>query len=522
MSLWDAALNAAPQRGTLSARERATLLVAVLIISMCAITYELIIGTLSSYLLGDSITQFSLTIGFFLFAMGIGALISRQIQANELRWFIVVELATGFFGGISAAVLYAAYTALNAYYYLIMIGLILITGICIGLEIPLLTRIVAHRADLSKALADIFSVDYLGALLASLAFPLLLLPTLGVTQTAFWTGLFNVIVAAICLHMFKDRLEGRWRDGLRLVAALLLVLMILGGLGATDFVRLFEQQLYSDHIIYREQSQYQRLIITRGIAGDDLRLFLDGNLQFSSRDEHRYHEMLVHPVLSAARSRETVVILGGGDGLAVREVLKYPDVKRIIVVDLDPAMTDLARNYPALVAMNEDALRDPRVSVINQDAYKFIEESPDVYPVVIIDLPDPNTEALSKLYSQTFYRLLRRKLSPDGAFVTQATSPYFARDAYWCIANTIRSANFEILPLRTHVPSFGEWGFVIATPTRAPQVRVPDGLKLRYLTPDVLEASQVFDPDMAALETPINTLDNPILPRLYIENWRQW
>jgi spermidine synthase len=507
-------------RSAVTARERAILLVSVLIISICALTYELIVATLSSYLLGNSITQFSITIGVFLFAMGVGAALSRRVRRNELRWFIVVELLTGLFGGLSAAVLYAVFATTEFYYYTVMITLILALGTCIGLEIPLLMRIVADRASLSKALADVLSIDYLGALIGSLAFPLLLLPILGVTPTAYLMGIFNILVAAMCLAMFRPRLsrgESRvlWGSSIGIIAVL-----VVGAATSQDFVHFFEQQLYEDHIIFREQTQYQRIIMSRG--GEDLRLFLDGNLQFSSRDEYRYHELLVHPVMSAARNRETVLILGGGDGLGVREVLKYPDVKRVILVDLDPAMTDLARDFPTLQRMNGDALADPRVEVVNTDAYKYIENSSDIYPVIIIDLPDPNNESLSKLYSQTFYRLLRERLAPDGAFITQATSPYFARSAFWCIANTIRASDFHILPLRTYVPSFGEWGWVIGTPNRPPEVSVPDVQPLRYLSPDVLAASLVFDPDVAQIDTPINTLDNPTLPRLYEESWRQW
>ncbi len=500
--------------------QRATLLAAVLIISICALTYELIVATLSSYLLGDSVTQFSLTIGFFLFAMGMGALLSRRIRGNEARWFVIVELLTGLFGGISAAALYAAYTSLSAYYYPLMIGLILAIGVCIGLEIPLLMRIVAQRADLSKALADVLSVDYIGALIASLAFPLVMLPLLGVTQTAFWTGLFNISVAALCLQLFRARLSRAWRLRLWLLTFAIGALMVAGGILSTDIVRLFEQQLYQDVIIYREQSSYQRIVITRN--NNDVRLFLDGNLQFSSRDEHRYHEMLVHPAMMASRSRETVVILGGGDGLVAREVLKYPDVQRVIVVDLDPAITTLAQTFPALRQLNGDAFADPRVEIVNTDAYEFIERSDETYPVVIIDLPDPNNERLSKLYSQQFYRLLARRLSPDGAFATQATSPYFAREAFWCIVHTVRAAGFEALPLRAHVPSFGEWGFVVGAPRLMPALRLPEGLPLRYLTPAVLESARVFDPDMAELPSAINTLDNPVLVRYYSRAWREW
>jgi spermidine synthase len=502
-------------------RERATLLVSVLIIAICALTYELIVATLSSYLLGDSVTQFSFTIGLFLFAMGIGALISRRIQGTELQWFVAIEVLIGLLGGFSAAILYAVFTTAYTYYSLTMLLVSIGIGACVGLEIPLLTRIVANRANITNALADVLSLDYLGSLIASLLFPIILLPTLGVTQTSFAMGLLNILVAGLNLYLFRKRLSVRWTRPLWWAIAVTSVAMVAGLVFSTDFVRLFEQQLYEDKVIYTQQSTLQRIVLTRG-NNDDLRLFLEGNLQFSSRDEYRYHELLVHPAMSVARNHETVVVLGGGDGLVARELLQYPSVKQIIVVDLDPAITDLAQDFPPLVQINQDAMADPRVTIVNQDAYKFIEESGDQYPVVIIDLPDPNNESLSKLYSETFYRLLKKRLSPDGVFVTQAASPYFVREAYWTIAHTIESSGFHTLPYHTYIPSFGEWGFVIGTPKMPPTVQVADALTLRYLTPEVLAASQVFDPDIAEIPTGTNTLNNPILPRHYEAGWREW
>ncbi|MCI0713846.1 MAG: polyamine aminopropyltransferase [Chloroflexi bacterium] len=513
-------MYSAADRVQVSKRERATLLVSVLIIAICALTYELIVGTLSSYLLGDSITQFSLTIGLFLFAMGIGALLSRRINKNEVRWFILVEVFIGVFGGFSAAILYAVFATTTVYYYTVMIGLIVVIGACIGLEIPLLTRIVATRNDLSKALADVLSFDYLGSLVAALAFPLLLLPVLGVTQTAFLMGLFNLIVAGTILYTFRNRLPRRATNGMFGLVGFFTLTMTAGLIFSNPIFDFFEQQLYEQHIIYREQSRYQRIIITR--HQDDVRLFLDGNLQFSSRDEYRYHELLAHPVMSAARSHEAVLVLGGGDGFVPRELLKYEDVERIVVVDLDPAMTDLARENPLLTDINGDALDDPRVEIINQDAFRYVQESSDLFNVIIIDLPDPNNESISKLYSEQFYRFLHDRLTPDGAFVTQATSPYFVRQAFWSIAHTIEAADYEILPLHTYVPSFGEWGFVIAAPSIPPQVSVPEDIELRYLTPEVLTAAQVFDPDIADIDADVSTLDDPVVSRYYIQGWRRW
>lgn len=512
--------NISEQTGV-SRRERATLLISVLIISICALAYELIVATLSSYLLGDSVTQFSFTIGFFLFAMGIGALISRRIQSAELRWFILIEICIGLFGGTSALILNAVFASADIYYTTVMLLISMVIGACIGLEIPLLTRIVAHRDQLSHALSDILSIDYIGSLLASLAFPTFLLPVLGVNQTAFLMGLLNISVAGILLNTFGYRLQKQWKQALWIIWFFVASIMVLGTIFSTNIVKFFEQQLYSAAIIYEEQTPLQRIIMTRG-AGDDLRLFINGNIQFSSRDEYRYHEVLVHSVISTARTRETVLVLGGGDGLVARELLKYDDIQEIIVVDLDPAITDLAQTHPLLVDINQDGMNNERVTIVNQDAFKYLEESDNLYPVIIIDLPDPNNETLSKLYSTAFYKLIKQHMTRDGAFITQATSPYFVREAFWTIVTTIEANDFKVLPLRTHVPSFGEWGFALATQVRPPQISVPENIPLQYLTDDVLNYATQFDPDTDRIPAQVNTLNTPILPRVYEQGWRQW
>lgn len=356
--------------------------------------------------------------------------------------------------------------------------------------------------------------------MASIVFPILLLPLLGITQTAFLMGVLNITVATMLLWLFRDRVSRRWVRLLWLACGGVFVLMVAGAVFSTDVVRFFEQQLYAANIIYRDQSTYQRITMTRD--GRDVRLFLDGNLQFSSRDEYRYHEMLVHPVMSVARSHERVLVLGGGDGLVARELLKYDDVAEIVVVDLDPAITDLARTHPLIRDISANAMNDPRVTVVNQDAFTYVQSLDTLFPVVIIDLPDPNNEGLSKLYSETFYRMLQQHMSPDGVMITQATSPYFVRNAYWMIANTIEASGFHMIPLRTYIPSFGEWGFVVGGVHHLRDLTVPEGIDLRYLTPEVLATAHVFAPDTARVETEINTLDNPVLPGVYIADWRQW
>jgi spermidine synthase len=290
---------------------------------------------------------------------------------------------------------------------------------------------------------------------------------------------------------------------------------------------LLEDVLYDDEIIHAETTPYQRLVVTRW--RDDVRLFINGNIQLSSVDEYRYHETLVHPVMSVAGSPRRVLILGGGDGMAAREVLKHQSVERIDIVDLDPRVPSLFREARVLRDLNGASLADARVHVTAADAMTFLEGSLDTWDVAIIDLPDPNDEGIGKLYTRSFYRLVFKHLAPDGVMVTQATSPYYAADAFWCIYNTLAATTLhseggQVYPLafRTYVPSFGEWGFVMAAnrPVRAADVAV--NVPTRYLSQALLPTLFVFSKDMGHRDTPVNVLNDQALIRLYRDGYNRF
>ena len=493
------------------------LLFSVFVIAACAIVYELMIATISSYLLGDSIYQFSVTIGLFLTSMGIGSYLSRRIHRNLLMAFIAIELLIGAVGGTSALVLYFTFGALRSIYGPIMYGVIAVIGILVGLEIPILTRLLSEKYTLRINIANVLSFDYLGGLLGSLAFPLLLLPYLGLIRTALVVGLLNVGVAGLVLGSAWRRLPQRRRAAVILLA----VVALLGiGLAHSDTLwQQLEQQLYRDPVVYSTQTPYQHITITQW--RDDIRLFLDGNLQFSSLDEYRYHESLVHPAMAAARDRSWVLVLGGGDGLAAREVLKYPDVKQVTLVDLDPQMTGLFKSEPELTKLNQNSLNDARVRVVNTDAFKFLEEDTGFYGVILADLPDPRNENLQKLYTVEFYRLASRRLAAGGVFATQATSPYFAPEAFWCIYASMQEVWPQTAPYHASVPTFGDWGFIVASQARLN----PDDLKLavptRFLDAPTLRSLFVFPADMPTLQEQPNSMIQPVLPGYYREGWRE-
>jgi len=282
-----------------------------------------------------------------------------------------------------------------------------------------------------------------------------------------------------------------------------------------------QARLFSDPVVYREVSPYQRLAVTH--RSGDTRLFINGALQFSTVDEYRYHEALVHPAMTAVDRPARVLVLGGGDGMAVREVLRHPSVETVVLVDLDPAMTRIFRERPELSVLNEGALLDPRVQVVNADAFTWLGEelrSAAPFDVAVVDFPDPNNYGLGKLYTARFYRMLSEVLADHGVASVQSTSPMYSPSAYWCIVRTVDHAGFTARPYHAYIPSFGEWGFVLAA--KAPDVAfgpLPGGL--RFLDRPTLDSLFLFPPDMRVDDGPINRLDNQALVRLYEEDWRE-
>ena len=490
------------------------LLLSVFVIASCGLVYELIAGTLASYLLGDSVTQFSTVIGTYLFAMGIGSYLSRYIGRGLVSKFVVIELLVGLVGGSSAAALFFVFAYLPTF-RLMLYFLVTLVGVLVGLEIPLLLRILKDRLQFKDLVSEVLTFDYIGALVASLLFPLVLAPKLGLVRTCFLFGILNAVVAGWTAWTFRAEIaRARSLGGQVVVVTLLLLVGFVYGERLTASA---EEGLYSDEVVFAEQTPYQRIVLTHW--RDDLRLFLNGHLQFSSRDEYRYHEALVHPGLGSLAHPRTVLVLGGGDGLAVREILKYPSVEQVTLVDLDPAMTRLFTDNPLLAHLNDGAFRDARVHVVNADAYVWLAEQPGTFDFAVVDFPDPTNYSLGKLYTTAFYRLLARHLGEHGAAVIQATSPLFAKQSYWCIVHTLESAGLTPVPYHAYVPSFGEWGFVIASKhAYAPPAEYLDGL--RFLSAATAGDLFRFPKDMSEVAAEVNHLNNQVLVQYYDSEWR--
>ena len=453
-------------------------------------------------------------------SMGIGTLISRFFKKNLIYWFILIELLIAIVGGLSVPILYYVYS-IQFLYYPIMCILIMIIGTLIGLEIPLLTRIMEEYFQLRENISNVLSLDYLGAFLASLAFPFILLPLLGIFNTSLSTGLLNLLIGILTFIWFKNKLTLKRRRMLKVQSGLILVLLIGCLLFSKEISMYLENSMYDDRVIFSKQTPYQKLIITKN--KEDVRLFIDGNVQFSTIDEYRYHEPLIHIPMNLVNHRENVLILGGGDGLAAREILKYSDVKKITVVDLDKEMTDLAVKNTVMAELNEGSFKSPKVEILNEDAFKFLENSKQYFDVIIIDLPDPNNSALARLYSKEFYKVVKQKLARDGVVVTQASSPFFSPEAFWCINETMKSAGFKYTkPYHSYVPSFGDWGFVLGANKKIDENKIEINVPIKYIDKGIIKDFFYIPKDVRRENIKVSTLNDPQILHYYLSGWKYW
>ena len=527
------------------------LLSSIFIIAVCGILYELLISSISTYFLGSSILHFSITIGLFLSAMGLGSFLSRYVYRNLLDWFVIIETILGLVGGFSTLILYFSYTVLDNYYAVALI-IIVFLGAFVGLEIPIVTRLLKKHDNLKDTISNVLAFDYLGSLVASVAFPILLLPYLGLMRTAFFIGIINLSIAIFNAWIFRKELKNAAANlAFSVISMAFLLVGFIYSFQISDF---FEQMMYQDEVIYSDQTPYQRIVVTK--YKKNTQLFINGNLQFSTLDEYRYHETLVHIPALLTGHLENVLILGGGDGLAVRELLKYDEIESIDVVDLDKAITNLAKHNRIFREVNQNSLASPKVNIYNVDAFKFVEESQKQYSLIIIDLPDPHEASLGKLYSVEFYRLAKKILAQDGVLITQSTSPYFAPKPFWCIQKTMQEAFPSALPINVYVPAFGMWGFSMGinnpkfNQNDSTSIGLPSQkqleeiykeltrkmekrkLDLKYLAPNILPKLFVFDKDMfydidfeekgEGDSVKVNRLDNQILIQYYENSWKRW
>lgn len=516
--------------------------------------YQGILGAVFTNLLGNSMEQIILTMGFMMGMMGVAVWLQKLIRSGPLvEYFIIVELALAILGGFAPIILQWAFAHMPNDFGWIRLAYPALMALLIGIEIPLAMRINEKFArNLSSNLAETWAWDYVGSFVGTLAWLWALKHFVPIMHLSYWVAISNLIVAVASLVFFwKCGLLTRWASKIMLTLGMIMVAtsLVVGSNNVDAWSNIISQKMYDDPIIYHTTTKYQDIVMTqkahptnRGAKAYEM--FINGNKQFNSADERIYHEHLVHPAMNLAAAHRRVLILGGGDGLALREVLKYPDVEDVTLVDLDPGMIELARTNPIMRELNGNAFGDARVNstlspglidtgrtqevfvagdkfemectesgcykrpiaekaadvqVFTIDADRFVSVSHELFDVVIIDLPDPSSIELAKLYSQEFYQKVKQAMSTDGMLVVQATSPYHSRETFLCIMRTIAAAGFGTTPYHANIPSFGDWGWALGSPSLKPEVlreraiSLEDyGVPTEELTPESMRAALTF------------------------------
>lgn len=490
---------------------------------MSGIVAEYILSTLATYFLGDSVLQWTMILSIMLFSMGLGSRISKIFKTQLLQKFIYIEFVLSV---LTAFVSIVAYSV-SAYYgspAVIIYLMSIVIGLLIGMEIPLVIRLNDQYEELRVNVSSIMEKDYYGSLLGGVFFAFVGLPYLGLTYTPFILGMINFLVACSLIVILRPNIEAQIRKQLVGLSLAIFLFISSGFAFAKPIIHHGETVRYKDKVVYEEQSKYQKIVITQ--SKGDFWLFINGNQQLSSIDEVMYHEPLVHPVMGLCKMPREILVLGGGDGGAVREILKYPSVEQITLVDLDLAMTKLGQEHDLLVEMNQDAMNDPKVEILNVDGYTFMEDTEQYFDAIIIDLPDPKSIELGRLYSYEFYKMCYRKLRKFGVIITQAGSPYYAADAFNCIDKTIDEAGFETAKLHNQVITLGEWGWILGAKGISKESLKSElqslsfeEIQTRWINHKAMTlitsfGKDVFGKDTAQIE--INRIHNPVLYKYYL------
>ncbi|MEM9092126.1 MAG: polyamine aminopropyltransferase [Cyanobacteria bacterium P01_F01_bin.53] len=498
----------------LTQRQRQLLLLTAAVSSGCGLAAELLLGTLTSYLVGAQALAYGVAVGGFLAAMGLGAYLSRFVAVGEhlsdhhqqkllIKGFFIIEIVLAPLVALVPLGLFALFT-LNGPVWVGLTFSTLVLGVLSGMEVPLLTRLIElDKHDLSDSLAGVLALDYVGALAGSLLFPAVLLPFVGLLPSAFIIGSLPAWMVFVLARAFPQMRPWQYL-GLGLAVALCVVTPAV-----LPFSSNLENKLYKAPVVWRSQSAYQRIVLTR--FGEDVRLFLNGELQLSTVDEYRYHEALVHPAMASVEKPKQVLLLGAGDGMALREVLKWPSVEQVTIIELDPDVINLAKNQPALLKFNQGAFDDPRVVVSYGDAFKQVPQLENQFDVIIADFPDPDEVAIAKLYSKGFYQQLRSHLTPEGILVTQSSSPFFAPKVISCIAKTLSETGLSAYPYAVNIPSFGPWGFVIASQKNLSFNHADLPIPTQFLTPELLPTLFVMAKDVTDTAVEVNQLSDPVI-----------
>lgn len=497
---------------------------AILATGISGLVAEFILSTLAAYFIGDTIVQWTVVLSIMLFTMGVGSKLSKWVKSQLLRTFLLIEFSLTLLISTAPLVVYSI-AGQSHYIHLVVYGLAALIGACIGFEIPLATRLNEEFDSLEKNVSSILAWDYVGSLIGGLAFAFWGLPVLGLKNTAFLVGSLNFVAALVLFLAYQKHIVQHKKP--LIVGAFAVIAVLVTSFSWSDAILLFgEQSRYKDKVVLVKESRYQKLVVTTWL--DHHWLYINGHLQLSTIDEFLYHEPMVHPIMQLSKEHRDVLIIGGGDGFNVKELLKYKQVEHITLVDLDPEMTALGQNFPALVQANDSALHNQKVTVLNEDGFVFLQKTPQFYDVIVVDLPDAKDVDLNKLYTREFYDLARLHLRSNGHLITQAGSPYFATRAFECIRKTMEASGFHTLKLHNQVLSMGEWGWVIGSKrwNREEMLHLLNDPEFPRVHTQWLNAASV--PGLTSFGKPladtsairINTINDPVLYNYQLNaNW---
>ena len=499
--------------------------IALFATGLSGIVAEYVLSTLATYFLGDSVFQFTMIVSIMLFSMGLGSRFSKSIDDNLLIKFILLEFSLSILTSFVSLITYwsATYYSLTG---VVIYSMSILIGLLIGMEIPIAVRLNDKFESLKVNVSSILENDYYGSLLGGVFFAFIGLPYLGLAHTPFILGTINLLVAFGLLFTLRKEIKINRLKSLITLGLAVTATIALGSIFVEKVISYGESQRYKDRVVFEEQTKYQKIVITK--SNSDFWLFINGNQQMSTIDEVMYHEPLVHPAMMYTKAPKNILVLGGGDGAAVREILKYSSVNDITLVDLDPVITELGKTNSLLTEMNGNALNNEKVNIINTDAFTFIEKNTSYYDVIIIDLPDPKTIELGRMYSMEFYTMCYKRLRPNGAIVTQAGSPYYANKAFQCINKSMMSGGFTTAPIHNQVITLGEWGWIIGVKNTKENTTLKK--RLQSLTFNHIETQWINNESMGLITSfgknvfikdtteviEINKVHNPVLYKYYL------
>ena len=440
-------------------------------LAACSIVYELLIAQALSLLAANTVVWYSVTVGLYLLGMGLGAFVAGFMRRlSPVRTLITIELLLSVIGMASVAIVNFSHLTFSYLYvwsydsvgivlfFLSAFVVTLVIGILTGIELPLLIRIFDEERN-SESTSVVLGVDYIGSLVGALIFPLLLLPYFSLISIGFIVSAINLVVAGMLLAQSAARQIGPVMQG-----CALLTLFAFGGVGAShssEIQQYFLKRYYyyateiSDDFstfvepgadlprVFRRSSPYQKIDIVKEVTTDFSDhlldaystklsekknfpgknvLFLNGDFQLNTSFDEIYHEYFTHvPIISTGKVPERVLVLGGGDGLLIKELLKYKEVKSVLHIDLDPTLVNVAKSHPVLMRANNRSLFDERVTTKFEDGYQFVRHSDEKFDAIYVDFPMPADYNLAKLYSREFFSFARQRLKNGAALTFDAT-----------------------------------------------------------------------------------------------------